>query len=63
MEANLTAIPRFGDAPARPITSVLEETRRDEALDQALSLTFPASDPTAISFTSRFRDMFCGNRR
>jgi hypothetical protein len=32
-------------------TSTLEQTRRDDALDEALRCTFPASDPIALDFS------------
>lgn len=63
MGKNLSAIFSRDSVSPVPEISELEKTHRDEALDEALRLTFPASDPTSISFTSRFMDLLHGNSR
>jgi hypothetical protein len=51
MDRHFLAAPHEEVAPQDCNTSTLEQTRRDDALDEALRCTFPASDPIALDFS------------
>jgi hypothetical protein len=54
MDKRLTPVFHTDTGPLDHAMSEAEKAHRDEALDEALRCTFPASDPIAVSFSFPF---------